>query len=371
MKRHGSTHSGFTLVELLVSMALMMFIMVILVEAFSAGMDTFQNLRALGDLQEQLRSVSQLLQSDLAQPHFEGNRRCSDSNFWSEPRREGFFRIVQLSAPKTTGSSTMYVEEADNTPPNYPGLTYLDYPTDPNGVLKCYRARDHRLHFAVRTRGNERDKFFFDTTATGMGGLRTTAVNADADTIYGGTYLTSQWAEVGYALVNQAAPMLTEVPESVASPTPAGTVKLHTLYRYQYVAPSYVDDLNARKFGSNATDFLYTSVKSGGNPLEFYSPNDLARGRRAFDPTAATPAVASARSVVCTNVVSFQVRVLKSNSTNGVYEDLPTDSNGVPVSFDSQTEPSPSYRLLGVQVIIRIFDPSAGLTRQVTVVQDQ
>src|SRR5262245_25092160 len=100
---------GFTLVELLVSMALMMFIMVILVEAFGAGMDTFQGLRAIGDLQEQLRGASQLIERDLAQDHFDGGRRMSDLNFWDEPRREGFFFVRQATAPSTTNPA--YFEE--------------------------------------------------------------------------------------------------------------------------------------------------------------------------------------------------------------------------------------------------------------------
>ncbi len=58
---------GFTLVEVLVAMALIIFIMVILTEAFSAGTGVFRTLKAQGDMQEKLRSVTSLLRDDLRQ----------------------------------------------------------------------------------------------------------------------------------------------------------------------------------------------------------------------------------------------------------------------------------------------------------------
>ena len=52
---------AFTIIELMVSMALILFIMVILTEAFSAGMETFRQLKALGDMQERLRTATSIL----------------------------------------------------------------------------------------------------------------------------------------------------------------------------------------------------------------------------------------------------------------------------------------------------------------------
>ena len=49
--------SAFTIVELLVALALIMFIMAILSEAFVAGLTTFRNLKAVADMAERLRSV--------------------------------------------------------------------------------------------------------------------------------------------------------------------------------------------------------------------------------------------------------------------------------------------------------------------------
>src|SRR5262245_46777387 len=62
---------GFTVVELLVAMALIVFIMTILSEAFSAGLKTFRDLKAAGDMSERLRSATTVLRSDLlAADHF-------------------------------------------------------------------------------------------------------------------------------------------------------------------------------------------------------------------------------------------------------------------------------------------------------------
>src|SRR5687767_11429926 len=62
---------GFTLVELLVATALIVVIMAILATAFSVGMDTFSELKSIGDLSEQLRTADDVLRRDLAAAHME------------------------------------------------------------------------------------------------------------------------------------------------------------------------------------------------------------------------------------------------------------------------------------------------------------
>src|SRR5262245_48666071 len=70
---------GFTLTELLVSMALIVFVMVILSEAFTAGVQAFRDLKAAGDLNERLRAASVQLRRDLASAHFESSRLIADA----------------------------------------------------------------------------------------------------------------------------------------------------------------------------------------------------------------------------------------------------------------------------------------------------
>src|SRR5262249_7897418 len=76
---------GLTLVEMLVATALTMFIMAILSQAFVTSLEVFSQLKGIGDMEEGLRTAATLLRDDLAQDHFEGKRRLSDVNFWTNP----------------------------------------------------------------------------------------------------------------------------------------------------------------------------------------------------------------------------------------------------------------------------------------------
>ena len=69
---------GFTLVELMVALALIIVIMAIISQAFVEGLETFRNLKALGDLQENLRSAVVPLREDLIARHFSNDQKLSD-----------------------------------------------------------------------------------------------------------------------------------------------------------------------------------------------------------------------------------------------------------------------------------------------------
>ncbi len=105
----GEGRRAFTLVELMVSMALIVFIMTILSAAFGAASKAFRDLKAVGDMAEKLRGVLTLMRRDLAAPHFDGNRKLSDSTFWGNgpalgPPSQGFFRIWQDQLPSPVGN---------------------------------------------------------------------------------------------------------------------------------------------------------------------------------------------------------------------------------------------------------------------------
>jgi hypothetical protein len=141
-KRH-----GFTLVEMLVSTALVIFIMVILTQAFSTGMDAFRQLNTIGDMQEKLRSAGTIMAKDLAANHFDDSRKISDTAlFTNGPPLGGFFRIWHGS-PLTLNSDGL------SNPYNnvYEG-------TDGDGI-ESYRVVDHLLHFTVRRTGTHREDF--------------------------------------------------------------------------------------------------------------------------------------------------------------------------------------------------------------------
>ena len=53
-------------------------------------------LKAVGDMNERLRTTTTILRRYLSADHFEGKKRLSDANFWKNgPPREGFLRIWQ------------------------------------------------------------------------------------------------------------------------------------------------------------------------------------------------------------------------------------------------------------------------------------
>src|SRR5262249_7526127 len=127
----------------LVAMALIIFIMYILAEAFSAGSAAFRNLKAIGDMNEKLRNTGTLLRKHLERDHFEDKKRLSDPDFWKDgPPRAGFLRIYQ--------GSTLSNKSTD---------PYYDEGTDADGNSSA-RAVDHGLHFSVKLRGNNRGDFF-------------------------------------------------------------------------------------------------------------------------------------------------------------------------------------------------------------------
>src|SRR5438034_10540819 len=93
------SRAGFTLVELMVAMALTMFIMVILSQAFVLSLETFAAMKGLGDMQIDLRTATNILRDDLSQDHFEGKRRLSDLGtggvplIVQQPPQAGFFAV--------------------------------------------------------------------------------------------------------------------------------------------------------------------------------------------------------------------------------------------------------------------------------------
>src|SRR5262245_17581599 len=109
-RRPAMSRQAFSLVELMVAMALIVFIMSVLSAAFAAASKSFRDLKAAGDLAERLRGAIVMMRRDLNSPHFDGNRRLSAFNFWRYgpgidelgPPPEGFFRLWQDQAPLTT-----------------------------------------------------------------------------------------------------------------------------------------------------------------------------------------------------------------------------------------------------------------------------
>jgi prepilin-type N-terminal cleavage/methylation domain-containing protein len=198
---------GFTLVELLVAMALIIFIMAILSQAFTAALTTFRNLKAEGDMAEKLRAVTQLLQRDLAADHFEGKKRLSNPNFWQDgPPSQGFFRIWQGSIGTQENTAT----------------------TTDTDLIPSFRSADHMLAFTVKHRSNDMGSFF--TASVPASFPNSVASFGPAESRYQittpGLY-NYQWAEVAWFLQPSVNPTTLTV-----DTTPGG-IPLFTLFRRQ------------------------------------------------------------------------------------------------------------------------------------------
>src|SRR5262249_40390083 len=143
------------------------------------------------ELDEKLRMASTILRHDLQLDHFEGKRRLSDPGFWIQgPPREGFFRIEQGPLSTNGRLSTPEGMDGDSIP--------------------SFVAWTHRLHFAIKLRGSQRENFFsasVDPNSPLIDGLHnsvdTTFFGYRGDTRYqdpGSLIYNSQWAEVAYFL---------------------------------------------------------------------------------------------------------------------------------------------------------------------------
>jgi prepilin-type N-terminal cleavage/methylation domain-containing protein len=85
---------GFTIVELLVALALVLFIMSIISQVFVDASEAFRSARSKAELTEKLRFITQTLRADLRSRHFENGRKLSDPEFWRDgPPKTGYFRL--------------------------------------------------------------------------------------------------------------------------------------------------------------------------------------------------------------------------------------------------------------------------------------
>lgn len=400
--------TGFTLVELMVAMALTLFVMVILTQAFVTALETFAAMKGIGDMQQNLRTAVVVLRNDLIQDHFEGKRRLSDLDANGAPLilganqklQNGFFVVRQSSAWVAAGSAT-------NATP------YVNEGADANG-LASFRANDQMLYMTVKRRGNRKENMFTATLLDPPNGAnislffgQKTAYNmTSADLPYNtwvppysagsaAGFYASQWAEVCYYLVRTGS---TEEPNNPASTLGTPTF---ALYRAQFVmtpdggttttgvssvykTPGY----SAANLGTLATTIfggMSTNPMPFGAPtnLMFYSPADAATGMRvipnvaAFTPPAlpddpsADPRFASHSNHVLSSVLSFHIRVMPTGGLNFV--DVTSLTGAVPGIYDTVNLGNAGYANTGlkaIQITLRVWDPSSRQSRQMTIVQD-
>ena len=368
---------GFTLVELLVALALILFVMLILTEAFSSGMETFRRLKAIGDMQERLRSTALILRRDLSADHFEGHRRLSDPTFWNDGYPwAGFFNL-----PRNGGSVAEGADPDLQTAPPYGN--YVIAPV--RGVYPATQDPPFfpLLYFSVKLRGNGRGDYFSAHVPGGSPVLTrgTNSFGLPRDGQYqeqGLNAFGGQWAEVLYALVPNGTSAGTDTP-------------LYALYRCQFVVVPDNADVNNRVPATALGDYYEMSCRPKQNNLYFNTPHDLtnpanrvlnkaladANNPRGTPIDRLNPAPWAA-TLLLSDVVSFDVRALTSSTSTGnqdpYFIDLttagPFDTANPKARNPDSTQGPPGFVIRGLQISVRIWDLKTQQTRQVTMIQD-
>jgi prepilin-type N-terminal cleavage/methylation domain-containing protein len=382
------SRAGFTLIELMVAMALTMFIMVILSQAFMMSLDTFSGMKGIGDMQIQLRTAEVILRDDLRNDHLEGKRRLSDltllpgtSQLMGPLPQAGFFAVRRSSNVKTTA-----------------GAPYFFEGTDASG-MPSYRATDHMLYMTVKRKGNRQENFFTASLAGDPAILTTffskqTAYDIPSANLPVATSIapyaggptgiySSQWAEVLYYLVRTGS---TEEPNNPKSTL--GT-PLYALYRSQFVmVPDATNVAGVAQFANSArynnlpleqSTFAGMSCNPGAADLTFFSPADAAKGNRVFPDLsppfnpAADLHVDAAKTLVLPNVISFEVQIMRLGDPNFDPGNLPNIGSSPFGIYDTtkfNVTGYPNTGLKGIQITLRVWENTTRQTRQATIVQD-
>ena len=348
---------GFTITELLVAFALIMFIMVILTEAFTAGLESFRILKAIGDMQERMRSVSIILRRDLQKEHFENkdNRgnRLSDIDLRigrGSPPDEGFFRIWQRNNPADANPMSLTWNSTRDF-----GVSSLEG-QDLDGIPTTV-STEHVLHFTIKLPlGSLPANYMFvqlpGYSAADETNLATQGGQVSVD-IQKASTMPSHWAEVVYFLVPKI------------GRTAKGT-QLYSLYRRQRLLAH--PGVSASLTPSNEYNSISLSNNAGATAgtMQVNTPASITEPRNRFGSSggmegaypgasnnppfqgwsledtlgfnyAQTQYGQAGDDLLLTDVVAFDVKVIQQGypTANGipVFADLPPASAGSNPTF--------------------------------------
>lgn len=373
---------GYTLIELMVSITLVMFIMSILATAFSIGLGLFSKVKGVGDLNKNLWAASNQLRKHLSADHFEGGVRLSDANTasltWKKPA-QGFFRVQQFVA--TPASGTGYEGTQDGFPSARVGITST--PPKPG----------HVLHFTVRLKGSARENFFATTVPSDSVLLtKPTTFSGLPDARYQDSppLFTSQWAEVAYYLAPQ--------PLTGTQDTTDGSIKRYSLHKVVRLLVVNNAEGNAKNYVGPDTSYNGVSTKPSnsvtGYTLNFNTPTDVTTPNNRSIDLANPPSTMD--NVLIGDVLSFQVQVIPTPGGPDSPSDLPAATppvQGAPFGYPLSpykstvdgTSKFPDFKdltggvyesssgsggILGLQITIRVWDAKSRQTRQLTMIQD-
>lgn len=350
--------AGFTITELLVSMALIMLIMAVMAEAFTESLKTFSAMKSIGDMDQKMRAAIVILTRDLSDDHFGQpysrlsalpcNPITNPATIATAPN-QGFFVVSQ------TGGSTNEGNDADGNPcpRNSTGTGLLHFTVNRakswnNGVNIKYGRRENYL----------------------MAPVPAVPINMPAMSRFAdGWNYYSQVAEVAYFLRPTGE---TTTPTA----TNPGGLPRFTLFRRQAVI---LTDLDAKAMGGTPGDATtYGDVSWSPTTKAFNTFADVVdiKNRRLLPGSnyaAANPipiyaednATFTGNDILLTDVLSFEIQVMHWNAPDQFQDAVYCDT-----SIDSGTWNPPSKGLKAIQITIRVWDLKTQAARQITIVQD-
>ena len=357
--------NAFTLVELMVAMALIILMLSIMSQAFVIATGVMQGLKEVADMQEKIRPAITLLQRDLGANHFEGSKKLSDPEFWDNgPPKEGYFMLWQDQAFEPV----IGVEPSGNEGA-YNGISFS----------RSAALANHMLAFTVKLPGKSPNDFFESSlglnfpdlfnntgaTPVGMKDANIRRFESDIKNIH------SDWAEVAYFLGPHNAAGFVIADGNTDGKNNPPSLPYYNLYRQQrLVLPSYnIAAVNLPTPADNLTNRDgFSELSFHPEPtsiLKFNSPNDLSvpwkrMGNRTLNhlgskilvnpPTNPitylplfseyTSATKVNTDIIATNVISFDVKLLTDDFFD--YETLNAILNRAPYSLNPAYSPSVS-----------------------------
>jgi prepilin-type N-terminal cleavage/methylation domain-containing protein len=415
---------AFTLVELLVAMALILFIMSIISVAFVDSTESFRIFRARAELSEKLRFLTQTLRSDLRANHFENNRRLSDPDFWEQgPPKAGYFRVEQTNPKLLPATNTIEGDPVISAGPNekhvlmlssflqgqdYTGFHSVSSPSlNPfKGWLNSFSASDSRLETDNSYNSPDAEIAWF------MGGVEPTSMSAVTQYDFAknaSSYDRLEADDLGvtlYKLYRRTAPMLPcEIPPTTSDPT----FDPSNLDRISVIPPGITVDSTKKRL-NGITNQLTPNVDVPFRRLfgRFMAANTITGWKSAgFNTKLASVGGAAADwAIIADNVLSFSIEVWPERSDRfmDVHTAFGSSMSGGQAVFDTWCGRSPDAvpntwgvnddfksnwkfsgnslavpmtnylnglpkRLLAVRITIRLYDLNTKSTWQATVIE--
>ncbi len=341
------SRNAFTLVELMVAMALIILMLSIMSQAFVIATGVMQGLKEVADMQEKIRPAITLLQRDLGANHFEGSKKLSDPEFWDNgPPREGYFMLWQDKAYDVAEGTTNNVTFSQSA-----------------------AAANHMLAFTVKLPGKSPNDFFESSFGGAFGNLFFNGVGTPLGMTdsnirrfeSNANLIHSDWAEVAYFLGIQNAPV-TDRTDGKSAPS----LPYFSLYRQQrIVLPNFnipITGVVLPAINAAIKEEISCETSTG----TFNKPSDLTvpwkrMGNRGFNQLGnrvgplfsefVNPSAKVNTDIIATNVISFDVKLLTDLRYD--YEDLATIlSQG---SY-STYPPFSNYAIANGNAAIRVFD---------------